>query len=59
MDDQGSTVLPAWGITLLIFTQILILRAKAWFDRTGRCHFCGTWGKIVDKFPRRGYGRGD
>lgn len=24
-------------------------------SRTGRCHFCGTVGTIVDKFPRRGY----
>lgn len=23
--------------------------------RTGRCHFCGAVGTIVDKFPRRGY----
>jgi hypothetical protein len=22
----------------------------------GCCHFCGTWGVIVKKFPRRGYG---
>lgn len=24
-------------------------------SRTSRCHFCGSVGKIVDKFPRRGY----
>jgi hypothetical protein len=24
-------------------------------SRTGRCHFCGSVGTIVDKFPRRGY----
>jgi len=23
----------------------------------GRCHFCGSWGIIVDRFPRRGYGK--
>ena len=58
MDDQTTTALPAWGITLLIFAQLLISRTKAWFDRTGRCHFCGSLGKIVDKFPPRGYGSG-
>ena len=21
-----------------------------------RCHFCGSWGIVVDAFPRRGYG---
>ena len=25
--------------------------------RVGRCHFCGCWGVIVERFPRRGYGR--
>jgi len=25
--------------------------------RTGRCHFCGSLGVIVDQFPRRGYGK--
>jgi len=58
MDDQSTTVLPAWCIKMLIFTQLLILRARAWFDRTGRCHFCGSWGQIVEEFPHRGYGSG-
>ena len=22
-----------------------------------RCHFCGSWGIVVDRFPRRGYGK--
>ena len=25
--------------------------------RTGRCHFCGSFGVIVDQFSRRGYGK--
>lgn len=25
--------------------------------RIGRCHVCGSWGVIVDRFPRRGYGK--
>lgn len=58
MDDQSTTLLPARCISALIFIRLYILRARAWFDRTGRCHFCGRWGVIVDKFPRRGYGKG-
>lgn len=27
--------------------------------RFGRCHFCGSFGVIVDRFPRRGYGKQD
>jgi len=27
--------------------------------RIGRCHVCGSWGVIVDRFPRRGYGKGN
>jgi hypothetical protein len=23
----------------------------------GRCHFCGAQGIVVDRFPRRGYGK--
>jgi len=25
--------------------------------RIGRCQFCGRLGVVVDRFPRRGYGR--
>ena len=25
--------------------------------RTGRCHFCGSFGVIVDQFPRSDYGK--
>ena len=25
--------------------------------RIGRCHICGSWGVIVDRFPHRGYGK--
>lgn len=25
--------------------------------RTGRCHFCGSFGIIVGQFPRRSYGK--
>lgn len=58
MADATRTALPAWCIKVLIFTGLLILRARTWFDSTGRCHFCGSFGEIVDEFPRRGYGSG-
>ena len=25
--------------------------------RIGWCHVCGSWGRIVERFPRRGYGK--
>ena len=56
MDDASTTALPSRCITLLFFARLVVLHARAWFDRTGRCHFCGCCGKIVDEFPRRGYG---
>ena len=59
MDDASTTVLPLWCMGLLLCARILVLHARAWFDKTGRCHFCGSSGKIVDEFPRRGYGNGN
>jgi len=59
MDDASSTVLPPWCMTLLVCAKILIIHAKTWFDKTGRCHFCGCSGTVVDEFPRRGYGSGN
>ena len=34
-----------------------IERAEKLGYRVGRCHFCGSWGVIVERFPRRGYGQ--
>ena len=59
MDDPSSTVLPSWCMGFLFYARLIVLHARAWFDTTGRCHFCGSWGVIVDKFPRRGYGVGN
>ena len=56
MDDVSSTVLPTWCMPILLYLQIVIRDARAWFDKAGCCHFCGACGKIVDEFPRRGYG---
>ena len=30
--------------------------SKGKLRKIGRCHFCGVFGVIVDRFPRRGYG---
>ena len=56
MDDVSSTVLPTWCMSILLYLKIIIRDASAWFDKAGCCHFCGSCGKIVDEFPRRGYG---
>ncbi len=58
MDDPSSTRLPSWCMELLFYAHLIVLYARAWFDKTGRCHFCGNRGVIVDRFPRRGYGDG-
>lgn len=52
MDDASSTVLPAWGMKLLLSAWNRIFHGK----KTLHCHFCGRFGVIVDEFPRRGYG---
>ena len=57
MDDPSSKGLPAWVIRLLICTRVLMVHARAWFDRSGRCHFCGCKGRVVDRFARRGWSR--
>jgi len=53
MDDPSSRGLPLWVIGLLVYSRFLIVDARAWFDRSGRCHFCGCKGQVVDRFPRR------
>jgi len=53
MDDLSSRGLPGCAIGVLVYASFLIVRARAWFDRVGRCHFCGWKGRVVDRFPRR------
>lgn len=53
MDDPSSKELAWCAIGLLVYARFLTLRARAWFDRSGRCHFCGSRGRVVDRFPRR------
>ena len=57
MDDPSSTQLRLWCISVLIAFGRAISDCRAWFDRTGRCHFCGSLGEVVEAFPRRGYSR--
>ena len=57
MDDTSSTPLPPWCMPILFYLRIVTRYARARFDKSGCCHFCGACGKIVDEFPRRGYGR--
>ena len=53
MDDLSSKRLPTRVIGFLVYAHLLMIYARAWFDRVGRCHFCGCKGRIVDRFPRR------
>lgn len=54
MDDPPSKELPSQVIGLLVYARFLMAYARAWFDRSRRCHFCGCKGRIVNRFPRRG-----
>ena len=56
MDDRGSTLLIVWCITQFIVTM---MRSHANKNSSGDrcCHFCGRIGQVVDRFPRRKYGR--
>jgi hypothetical protein len=53
MDDPSSKGLPSRVIGLLVYAHFLMVYARAWFDRSRRCHFCGCKGRVVDRFPRR------
>ena len=57
MADRSSKGLPLGVIGILVYARFLIVHARAWFDRSGRCHFCGCRGRVVDRFPRRGWNR--
>ena len=37
--------------------QVVSAGLKENNERVGRCHFCGSVGRIVDQFPRRDYGK--
>ena len=57
MDDSSSKGLPWRVIGLLVYARLLMVHARAGFDKSGRCHFCGCRGRVVDRFPRRGWNR--
>lgn len=53
LDDATSTLL-----SKVYKMSSLSAQTTFWaLGKTGRCHFCGSWGVIVDRFPRRGYGK--
>jgi len=52
MDDPSSTVLPAW-----VMGSLCRPWSRTFHMKNGPfCLFCGREGRIVDQFPRRGYG---
>ena len=61
MDDTGTRP-PSRAGSIAIATKMCatcqVVGDKLVSMRTGRCYFCGSVGVVVDRFPRRGYGRG-
>ena len=53
MDDPSSRGWVGYAIRLLVYAHFLMVYARAGFDRSRRCHFCGCKGRVVDRFPRR------
>ena len=53
MDDLSSRGLAKRAIGLLVYAYLVLARARAGFDSSKRCHFCGCKGQVVDRFPRR------
>jgi hypothetical protein len=58
VDDRGSTVGAAKYKMSLSSGGGRYFQGRAVVGRRGRCHFCGIYGVIMNKFPRRGYGSG-
>jgi len=60
VDDRGSTPQSSYSkiaTTASFGDKQQIGSAVSSSIRFGRCHFCGSFGVIVDRFPRRGYGK--
>ena len=60
LDDRGSTLQCSYSkiATSTNFgDKEQIGSAGSSSIRFGWCHFCGSFGVIVDRFPRRGYGK--
>ena len=57
VDDTGTTP-PVRGLTLHSGRlKACIAQVEKQGCRVGRCSVCGSWGIIVERFPRRGYGK--
>lgn len=61
VDDRGSTpqtpgykIVSSW---IKSSVRDFLVCVKLKIGEKGSCHFCGTSGLIVEKFPRRGYGK--
>ena len=52
MDDASSTGITCWCIGQLRHAWSRIFHSQ----KAPRCHFCGSFGRVVDEFARRGYG---
>ena len=52
MDDAATIVLSEWCMGLLVGVRNRLFHVQA----SPKCHFCGSYGHLVDEFPRRGYG---
>ena len=52
MDDASSTAISAWCMRIVRDVRTLLFPVET----PPRCHFCGSYGLVVNEFPRRGYG---
>jgi len=61
VDDGTSTPVPTRGTLSSSYIQAGLkadnFYSKTWRSKKGRCHYCGISGLVVERFPRRGYGR--
>jgi len=60
VDDRGSTLIsPECKIEssdTTLAVEMGTIHPRIGVGNKGQCHFCGFFGIIVNKFPRRGYG---
>ena len=61
VDDRGSTHIFARCKIPSSYTEPTVEEGDRYervgVEKSGRCQFCGSSGTIVNKFPRRGYGK--
>jgi len=60
MDDRASTPVSTGCNMPLSYPKTTVevknFQGQGRLGKKGRCHFCGSSGTVVDRFPRRGYG---